>query len=225
MPFDRLCSSTQIVLENEWTPHGFLCWFCFCFLFHNSCNRTVPFQCFFQCTPPRQPDLRLKDICTLVSRKKGLIKVARQQFRPFKMSLDMLAHIVTMVVGKSLATYATTEYAFFVSVNHRLDKGIHTCEIHFINTLFTRHAQRLDLIYDTSSNGQRDCCEFWMISDILPPHSGEWLTCVFLCGFSCDALLPSLSGTQCIWTWSLHCSPPPLRSYRWSQHPDLGNEF
>ena len=91
---------------------------------------------------------------------KGIIKVARQQFRPFKMSLDMLAHIVTMIVGQSLATYATTEYSFFVPVNHRLDKGIHTCEIHLINTLFTGHAQWLDQIYDKSSNVQPDCCAF-----------------------------------------------------------------
>ena len=72
----------------------------------------------------------------------------------------MLAHIVTVVVGQSLATYATTEYSFFVSVNHRLDKGIHTCEIYLINTFFTRHAQWLDQIYDKSSNEQPDCCEF-----------------------------------------------------------------
>ena len=134
----------------------------------------------------------------------------------------MLAHIVTVIVGQSLATYATTEYSFFVSVNHRLDKGIHTCEIHLINTLFTAHAQRWDQIYGKSSSEQLGCCEFWTTSDILPPRSGEWLTCAFQCGFSCGALLPSLSGTQCIWTWPLHRSPPPLRSYRWSQHPGLG---
>ena len=76
------------------------------------------------------------------------------------MSLDMFAHIVTVIVGQRLATYATTEYSFFVSVNHRLDKGIHTCEIHLINTLFTGHVQCLDQIYDKSSNVQPGCCEF-----------------------------------------------------------------
>ena len=45
----------------------------------------------------------------------------------------MLAHIIAVIVGQSLATDSTTEYSFFVSVNHRLDKGIHTCEIHLIN--------------------------------------------------------------------------------------------
>ena len=76
------------------------------------------------------------------------------------MSLDMFAHIVTVIVGQRLATYATTEYSFFVSVNHRLDKGIHTCEIHLINTLFTGHVQCWDQIYDKSSNVQPDCYEF-----------------------------------------------------------------
>ena len=156
----------------------------------------------------------------LVSGKERVLKVAGRKF--FKMSLDVLAHIVSVIVGQCLPADSATEYSFFVSVNHRLDKGIHTCEIHLINTLFTGHAQWLDQIYDKSSNVQPDCCEFWTTSDIPPPRSGEWLTCAFQCGFSCGALLPSLSGTQCIWTWPLHCSPPPLRSYRWSQHPGLG---
>ena len=60
----------------------------------------------------------------LVSGKERVFKVAGRKF--FKMSLDVLAHIVSVIVGQRLPADSATEYSFFVSVNHRLDKGIHT---------------------------------------------------------------------------------------------------
>ena len=51
---------------------------------------------------------------------------------PLEVGLHMLSHVVAVIVGQSLSTDATTEYAFFVSVNHWLDKGIHTCEIDWV---------------------------------------------------------------------------------------------
>ena len=60
----------------------------------------------------------------LVSGKERVLKVAGRKF--FKMSLDVLAHIVSVIVGQRLPADSATEYSFFVSVNHRLDKGIHT---------------------------------------------------------------------------------------------------
>ena len=146
---------------------------------------------------------------------------------PFEVGLHVLSHVVAVIVGQSLSTDATTEYAFFVSVNHWLDKGIHTCEIDWVkggcsdswHCVFTgRHARCLYPICELLNNVRRDYFESF---DSLALHTDEWLTYEFRCGSSYGVLLPWFSGTQCIWISLPHCSLLPWTSYHWLQHLGL----